>query len=588
MVAEDEQLIWCAVSEPEFKKCSEWSSAVENLILNSQYRGDVSPFEFRLNCVRAADRDQCMNKIANNVAHLITLDPGEVFIAGRHYSLVPIMMERYGASAEPGYYSVALVKRNSPILTINDLKQKKACFPGVGQLAGWVLPISRLLDEDVMEVKNCNNMVKTAANFFNSSCAPNSLIDKHNPSGDNPQSICSLCHGSCSGNEHYSNFDGALRCLANAGDVAFVKHNAVDLSINQLNHEQQLLGHLASRPKLTRYDFELLCPNGGKAPIDTYHQCNWGFVPAHAVVVTSSMLPERRLKVQQFLYNCSSLFSKQTVNSNNFFSTLLNSRNNKSFELFGSPPVNMYSQELSHVNLLFSEDTSSLVPIEESRQTFKGYLGDFVQYFEKMRKCPVPLAKLCVTSDKELIKCNAMVTAFRAQLLKPQLACVLRNSSVECMRSVAEGLADLTVLDAGDIHKAGHLYKLVPIVAEKYNLEDTNYYAVAVTKQSDKDIDLLYLKGRRSCHSGYLNAAGWIMPINFLLTNNRMRSYGCNSVKAAAQFFQKSCAPGALSPYYSTNSWTYGLLCELCHGSSYRFCSRNHAEPFYGNTGALR
>lgn len=86
--------------------------------------------------------------------------------------------------------------------------------------------------------------------------------------------------------------------------------------------------------------------------------------------------------------------------------------------------------------------------------------------------------------------------------------------------------------------KAGHLYKLIPIVAEKYNLEDSNYYAVAVAKQSDKDIDLLYLKGKRSCHSGYLTGSGWVMPLNFLISNNRMRSYGCNSVKAAAQFFQ--------------------------------------------------
>lgn len=218
-----------------------------------------------------------MNKIANNAAHLITLDPGEVFIAGRHYSLVPIMMERYGPSNELGYYSVALIKRNSQILTINDLRNKKACFSNVGQMAGWVLPISKLLDEDVMEVKNCNNIVKTVAFFFgNSSCAPNSLIDKYNPSGDNPQSICSLCHGSCSGNEHYANFDGALRCLANVGDIAFVKHNTVDLSINQLNHEQQLLGQSAGRSKLTRFDFELLCPQGGKAPIDSYLSCNWG------------------------------------------------------------------------------------------------------------------------------------------------------------------------------------------------------------------------------------------------------------------------------------------------------------------------
>lgn len=181
---------------------------------------------------------------------------------------------------------------------------------------------------------------------------------------------------------------------------------------------------------------------------------NLGFTPAHAVVVTSSMHPNKRLKVQEFLYNCSNLFSRQQLNSNNFFTALLNNNNhNKTFELFGSPPINMYSQEMFHVNLLFSEDTSRLVAIEESKQTFKGYLGDYVQYFEKLHKCPVPLAKLCVTSEKELAKCNAMVTAFRAQMLKPQLACVLRNTSVECMQSIAEGLADLTVLDAGDISK---------------------------------------------------------------------------------------------------------------------------------------
>lgn len=36
-----------------------------------------------------------------------------------------------------------------------------------------------------MEIVDCNNHVKTATAFFNSSCAVNSLIDKYNPIGDN-------------------------------------------------------------------------------------------------------------------------------------------------------------------------------------------------------------------------------------------------------------------------------------------------------------------------------------------------------------------------------------------------------------------
>lgn len=84
---------------------------------------------------------------------------------------------------EDGYYSVAVIRESLDIKSLADLKGKKACFPGVGQMAGWVIPISVLIDKDIIEVKDCNNIIKTAAAFFGKSCAPNSLIDKFNPSG---------------------------------------------------------------------------------------------------------------------------------------------------------------------------------------------------------------------------------------------------------------------------------------------------------------------------------------------------------------------------------------------------------------------
>lgn len=46
----------------------------------------------------------------------------------------------------------------------------------------WNFQLQR---EGGMEIVDCNNQVKTAANYFNNSCAVYSLIDKYNPIGDN-------------------------------------------------------------------------------------------------------------------------------------------------------------------------------------------------------------------------------------------------------------------------------------------------------------------------------------------------------------------------------------------------------------------
>jgi hypothetical protein len=48
------------------------------------------------------------------------------------------------------------------------------------------------------------------------------------------------------------------------------------------------------------------------------------------------------------------------------------------------------------------------------------------------------------------------------------------------------------------------------------------------------------------------HAAGWIIPLAWLITNERIRDYGCNAERAAAEYFSKACAPGALSAHFQT------------------------------------
>lgn len=83
-----------------------------------------------------------MELIDDDKATLTSLDPGEVFVAGRYHSLIPIAQEEYEGGLNY-IYSVAVVKKNtlSDVTSLRDLRGKKACFPAVGTMSGWVLPI---------------------------------------------------------------------------------------------------------------------------------------------------------------------------------------------------------------------------------------------------------------------------------------------------------------------------------------------------------------------------------------------------------------------------------------------------------------
>ena len=88
------------------------------------------------------------------------------------------------------------------------------------------------------------------------------------------------------------------------------------------------------------------------------------------------------------------------------------------------------------------------------------------------------------------------------------------------------------------------------------------------------------------------HAAGWIIPLAWLISNERIRDYGCNAERAAAEYFSKACAPGAQSAAFQVrdqeNYWEYSHLCDLCHGTAGSYCHRNHMEDYYGHTGAFR
>lgn len=438
--------------------------------------------------------------------------------------------------------------------------------------------------------------------------------------------LCQICTGKipgerCTGKDPYAGFEGAFRCLVEAGDIAFLRHTTVDEMINSKSFKS-----------ISTEQFELLCTDGTRAPLSEYRRCSWGNVPSHAVVTSSARTAEERKQYQKFLlklvefytkkqpsgYNVSdSTYGSRTYDQNfdrsRFDANRDKNRNNEQtrfltgrnwedrtngldninvdqqengtlyefFELFGS---SRYGKKL---DLMFSENTESLSLIKEDDQLYGKYLAESLQLIMEVRQCPVSRMTLCVTSDAEFDKCIKMRTALKAQLVKPEMLCYKGHSHINCMQAIQSGLADVAVLDASDVYTAGLRYRLVPFISEIYNLPTPEYYVVAVAKEEDPDTEITYLKGKYTCHSGINTAAGWVYPMAYLISNGWIRPYGCDSIRAAAEYFTKSCLPGALSTEYNTGV-PYDNLCDLCHGSSFRFCRRDASEDYYGHSGAFR
>ncbi|XP_041985577.1 melanotransferrin [Aricia agestis] len=624
-------ITWCTTSILEQTKCEQLANitAQEKDLFGLDY--------IPLKCKRAFDSEECMSWVDQGDASLLALDAGEVYVAGRYHSLVPIMQELYG-HGEPYQYAVAVVKKGSlPAVQsytgLSGLRGAKACFPGVGSLAGWVMPIHILMQEGGLKITDCNNHVKSAVEFFGESCAPNSLKDIYNPIGDNSDKLCKLCTGGagvrCTLADPYAGYEGALKCLIanNTGDIAFVR----DTTIQHALLSGKILGGV-------REDhFELICRDGSRMPVTRYEECNWGRVPADAVVTSSAATVEQRKRYQRYLNRTVELYGEanpanRVTNTTEYqrdaFGKRLTSTTDRprfSFDGFRrepypepkysdkeeknmvtyeprrgpngqqiDPPFYLFRSNIT-TDLLLQDATISFQTLKEEHQAAKyilnnQFVGDQAEKAVRgIQDCPVKRAVLCVTSVPEMDKCVKMRVALKAAFLSPALVCWQGQGAEHCARAVAEGVADFVLLDAADMLHAAYRHRLAPFMQEIYSSGDNWYYAVAVAKEQDPDTDITYLRGKNTCHTGIGMAAGWVYPLAYLLSNGWIRPYGCDGARAAAQYFTKSCAPGALSSeYVDAYSVPHDNLCHLCHGSSFRRCRRDASEDYFGDVGALR
>ena len=106
-------------------------------------------------------------------------------------------------------------------------------------------------------------------------------------------------------------------------------------------------------------------------------------------------------------------------------------------------------------------------------------------------------------------------------------------------------------------------------------------YGLAVVKEKTT-FNFTQLRGKDSCHPGVGRTVGWNIPVGYLLFTNEML-LDKDQYKSAADFFGKSCAPGASTSTASRD--VKNDLCSLCNGTC-SFSSR--VNPYAGYVGSFK
>ncbi|KAH8336914.1 hypothetical protein KR059_008377 [Drosophila kikkawai] len=291
-------IVVCTTSIIEHVKCSWLQEA-------SQVYG-VQP---NIQCVRTMELEQCLDNTKFKGTDVVVVDQDMRVKAQRDYHLVPLLYE-FAEGMHNRYVTIALVHKDATVESFKDLRGKRACLPsyeGAAHLA---------VQETIV---NATGKVHSLHSYFHrDSC----LWHPHQGRQ------CPL---------HYQGDEGALRCLAEGGEVAFLSSDV---------YKKYVSGNLTADwvMRNNHKAFRVLCPYGGVEKRSSFEYCylHWT-TRGHLMTHNSSVT--RHNEIYNSLRDMDQLFGRKYKSE--------------------TRPFTLYGVFDNRTNILFRDTTDGLLGRQE-------------------------------------------------------------------------------------------------------------------------------------------------------------------------------------------------------------------------------
>ncbi|XP_073833157.1 transferrin-like [Musca autumnalis] len=406
---------------------------------------DPSEAGIQMECISGRDRIDCLDMIHQGKADVLASEPEDMYVAyhtkNDDYKVISEIRTQEDKEAPFRYEGIILVKKNSNIHSLQELKGAKSCHTGFGRNVGYKIPITKLKNSDILKVSQDAELtatereLKALSEFFSQSC----LVGTYSPYPETDHllkqkysNLCALCEKpeQCNYPDKFSGYDGAIRCLDKGkGDVAFTKVQFIKKYFGMIP---------GGRAEGDPTEFEYLCEDGSRRPLDG-PACSWAQRPWTGYISNSEAV-----NGEQKLHNLQDRLEK-------FFENGLHAENKEAA-----------AHLLINENAVYYKKPEAVDPQQYLEKA--GYKDVIERDGSALRKM-----RMCVQSDIELEKCNAMRRAAYSRDIRPEMECLKEEN---CISAVAEGKADMLAIQA-DHYKPAREAKLQPIVYETYAENDT-------------------------------------------------------------------------------------------------------------------
>nr|AAC77913.1 transferrin precursor [Drosophila silvestris] len=439
-------MLYCsdvAAEEPIYRLCVPqiYFSDCQKLL------ADPSEAGIRMECVSGRDRVDCLEMIEQRKADVLASEPEDMYMAyhrkNEDYRVISEIRTQDDKNADFRYEGIILVKKSSPIHTLQELRGAKSCHTGFGRNVGYRIPITKLKNTHVLKVSAdpqisaTERELKALSEFFTQSC----LVGNYSAHPDTDRllkkkyaNLCALCEkpAQCNYPDIYSGYDGAIRCLdKGSGEVAFSK-------VQYIKKYFGLTGSAdAPAAEGKAEDFEYLCEDGTRRPI-TGPACSWaqrpwsGYISNELAVHGPEKLHQLQARLERFFDNGLHAENKQAA-----------------------------AHLLIQPNAAYHSKPEAIDPkVYLERAGYKDVIERDGSAIRKLR--------LCVQRDTEFSKCQALHQAAYARDARPELECV---QSTDCIQALATSKADMLIAPAASYAEA-RAQKLLPLVFEQLKDEE--------------------------------------------------------------------------------------------------------------------